>query len=142
MSKRILAFILSFLFCVTAVWADNFKDAQSLIENWFAAMKNKQYTEAENYLAPEFISLHTDGITRNKKQEMALIKKLDMTSYNLSNFKFSRSGDNIVVTYQDKGIEKIDNKEINAKKAGRLAVLQNQNGKWLILAYANLDVIG
>lgn len=145
MNKWIFRCYLAFILCISSAWAttnNDLNNAQHIIENWFAAMKDKQYTTAASYLAPQFTSLHTDGIVRNKQQEMELIKNLDMTSYHLSNFKFTQSDNNIVVTYKDDGVEKIDNKEIASKPAGRLAVLQNQKGKWLILAYANLDQIG
>jgi ketosteroid isomerase-like protein len=116
--------------------------AKNVIQGWFTAMKDKQFDKAASYLAPEFVSIHTDGVVRDKAQEMALIKKLQMTSFNLSDFKFSKSGNIITVTYKDKGSEKIDNKKIGAKAAGRLAVLQKQGDNWLIVAYANLDKIG
>lgn len=117
------------------------KIAQNVIEDWFATMKNDP-AQAGRYLAPQFTSIHTDRIVRNKEQEIELIKNLQMKEYHLSGFAFSRSGDAIVVTYNDQGSEKIDNESIDAAPAGRMAVLQKQGKKWLILAYANLDQIG
>jgi len=130
--------------CSANTWAANsdFKSAQTLIENWFAAMKTNQTEKAAGYLAPQFVSIHTDGIVRNKTQEVALIKNLRMKDYHLTNFKFSQSGNSIVVTYKDEGAEKIDNKSIATHPAGRMAVLQKQDNQWYILAYANLDTIG
>lgn len=116
--------------------------AKTVIENWFAAMKNQQFDKAAGFLAPQFVSIHTDGIVRNKQKEMSLIRHLNMKSYKLANFKFSQSGNVMVVTYKDQGSETIDKEAINKKPAGRMAVLQRQNNKWLILAYANLDQIG
>jgi len=112
-----------------------------VIENWFAAMKTNQVDQAASFLAPQFVSLHTDGIVRNKTGEVALIRNLHMKNYHLTNFKFSTSGDIIIVTYQDKGSEQIDNQSIDSKPAGRMAVLQKQGNQWLIVAYANLDQI-
>lgn len=145
MKKWILATV-AFIFVsfVSNVWANTSSDnkaAQATIENWFAAMKSDDMQKAGSYLLPQFVSIHTDKIVRNKDQEMDLIKNLHMKSYLLSNFKFSHSGDAIVVTYMDKGSEQIDNKSIDEKAAGRMAVLQKKEGKWLILAYANLDQI-
>ena len=57
-----------------------FAAAQSIIEGWFAAMKDKQYDKAASFLAPEFVSIHTDGIVRNKKGEVELMKNLNMPS--------------------------------------------------------------
>ncbi|MBS0357807.1 MAG: nuclear transport factor 2 family protein [Proteobacteria bacterium] len=146
MKKWILTTTSFLLISLSAsVWAglnSNEKAAQNVIENWFAAMKEKQMDKAASFLAPQFISIHTDGIARNKTEEMELIKNLNMQSYHLSNFSFSKSGNVIVVTYKDQGSETIDSKSVSTKAASRMAVLQNQNGKWVILAYSNLDKIG
>ncbi len=142
------------IFCMltglfTSSWAETmttttvnseYKMAQTTIEDWFATMKNDP-AQAGRYLAPQFVSIHTDRIVRNKDQEVELIKNLQMKEYHLSAFKFSRSGDAIVVTYNDQASEKIDDKEIDSAPAGRMAVLQKQGKRWLILAYANLDQI-
>lgn len=128
----------------TVSFANNakFTVAQNVVENWFAAMKSQQTSKVESYLAPQFVSIHTDGIVRNKAQEVALIKNLHMQNYKLTDFKFEQSKDVITVTFKDQGNEKIDNKAIKAHAAGRMAVLQDQHGKWVIIAYANLDQIG
>lgn len=124
------------------IYANDNDKAQQIIESWFMAMKDKQYDKAADFLAPEFVSIHTDGKVRNKDEEMALIKKLNMKSFNLNNFKFSDSDDIIIVTFKDYGSEKIDNKNIAKKNAGRMAVLQEHKDTWKIVAYANLDKIG
>lgn len=126
---------------VTSTANPEYKIAQNIIEDWFAIMKNDP-AQAGRYLAPQFLSIHTDRIVRDKDQEIELIKNLQMKEYHLSGFQFSRSGDVIVVTYNDEGSEKIDNKQIDRAPAGRMAVLQKQGNRWLILAYANLDKIG
>ena len=142
MKKWILSSM--FLFCFTSAYAVENTDAMAkkIIDNWFAAMKQNDVDKAGSYLAPQFVSIHTDGKVRNKIQEMQLIKNLNMQDYHLTHFKFSNSGNSIVVTYKDEGVEKIDNKKIGSKAAGRMAVLQKQGSQWLILAYANLDKIG
>lgn len=141
MKKGIFAVVAVILLsCFSSVWANHdSSSAKSVIENWFAAMKSGDENKAGSYLSSKFVSIHTDGMVRDKSQEMKLIKNLNMKEYDLTDFNFTQSGDVIVVTYKDKGVEKIDNKPIADKAAGRMAVLQKQNGKWLILAYANLD---
>lgn len=141
--KRILLIITClFLSTFSAAWASDNEAAKQVIENWFAAMKNQQIDQAADYLAPQFVSIHTDGMVRDKKEEVKLMKKLDMKDYKLTDFRFSNSDDTVVVTYKDKGAEKIDNKSIAPKATGRMAVLQKEHDKWLIIAYANLDQIG
>ena len=133
---------LSFFANAWAQTADDNQSAQTLIQNWFSALKAGDSTKAAAFLAPQFVSIHTDGIIRNKAQEMDLIKRLHMKSFDLTNFSFSQSGDVMIVTYVDKGDEMIDNKLISPKATGRMAILQKQNGQWVILAYANTVPIG
>ena len=120
----------------------DYRDAQKVLVHWFTAMKNNQTQEASNMLAPQFTSIHTDGIVRNKAQEIELIKNLHMKDFHLTQFQFAQSGNTIIATYKDAGSEQIDHQAINTKSAGRMAVLQKQNKKLMILAYANLDQIG
>jgi hypothetical protein len=134
------AISLSFFGSAWATETADFTAAQNVIENWFAAMKNDP-DKAASFLAPQFTSVHTDGIVRDKTQEIELIKKLHMKNYHLTDFKFSITHDDIIVTYKDQGAERIDNKPIADAAATRLAVLQKQRKKWLIIAYANLDKI-
>lgn len=140
--------ILGIVFIASAIliftWAKtnpDYKASQQVIENWFSAMKAGNVELADTYLAPDFISLHTDGKTRNKAQELDLIKNLNMKSYHLSQFKFSESGNIVIVTFKDQGSEKIDFHAISSKPAGRMAILQKIEDKWLIVAYANMDTL-
>ena len=146
MKKWIRIILTGILFVtMTTTWAKtdaSFLLAQNQIENWFAAMKSEQPNAASKFLAPQFVSIHTDGIVRNKTQELKLIKSMHMKEYKLTDFQFSRAGNTLVVTYKDRGSELIDHKVIDKKPAGRMAVMQLHDGKWLILAYANLDQIG
>lgn len=144
MKKWIYAlFAIGFFAFITTTWADQHNNdvAKTTIENWFSAMKNGDLNKAASYLSPKFVSIHTDGIVRDKTQEMNLIKNLHMKDYHLTNFKFSQNGDVLVVTYKDAGAERIDNKPIAPDAAGRMAVLQKQGDQWLIIAYANMDKI-
>lgn len=144
MKKRTLSSIaLASLLLFSTAWAqpNTNETAQKIIENWFSAMKNHDLDQAGHYLAPQFVSIHTDGLVRNKAGELELIKNLQMKSYDLTDFKFSQSGNIIVVTYKDKGQEMIDKLSINSQAAGRMAVLQKQGKAWLIVAYANLDTL-
>lgn len=145
MKKWILGSFTVFLFTFfTSTWAASnaeFSDVEKLLNNWFTAMKDGDLDKAGSFLSPQFLSLHTDLITRNKDEEIALIKNLNMKSFKLSDFKFSKSGDVLVVTFINTGSEMIDGKPTSSKPAGRIAVLQKEGDKWLIIAYANLDKI-
>jgi hypothetical protein len=144
MKKYLLLSISFFLFTFhTSAWANEAsqKAARQVIENWFAAMKSNDTTKAGTYLSPKFVSIHTDGLVRDKEQELKLIKNLHMKSYQLTDFQYSEINNTIIVTYKNNGAEKIDNKSINAGPAGRMAILQKENNNWQIIAYANLDKI-
>lgn len=116
-----------------------FSGPKKVIQEWVAAMKSKNLDKASNFLAPQFVSIHTDGIVRNKADEIALIKQLTIKDYKLSDFKFSQSGSVVVVTYNMDADELLDKEPIDYNSDGRVAVLQKQNNEWLILSYANLD---
>jgi hypothetical protein len=149
MKKWIFTGVISFFLALfSTAWANTNTDfiaAKTTIENWFSAMKNGETTKAASYLSPNFVSIHTDGVVRNKTQEVTLIKNLHMKDYRLTNFKFTDSGNTVIVTYKDTGNEMIDKHPISAETAGRMAVLQKQKKgtkeEWLIIAYANLDEI-
>jgi ketosteroid isomerase-like protein len=145
MKKQFLMCVTIFLLAIFSnAWAVITPDeiaAHDVIQNWFTAMRDNQVDKAASFLAPQFLSIHTDGIVRNRNSEIMLIKNLHMKKFDLVDFKFSASGDIMVVTYSDHGMEQIDKKPVVSGTAGRMAVLQKQNGKWLIVAYANLDQI-
>lgn len=142
MIKRCLAVMTLFFSLTSLAFANNEGDAKQLIQDWFTAMKNNEVDKAADFLAPQFVSIHTDGTVRNKAQEVSLMKDLHMQTFNLTQFKTTESGDIMIVTFKDEGAETIDKMPIGTQPAGRMAVLQNQNGKWLIVGYANLDSIG
>jgi len=115
--------------------------AQTIIKNWFVAMQKHDVDKAGAYLAPTFVSVHTDGIVRDKAGELALIKNIGMEKHTLTDFQTVKTGCSWVVTFKDKGVEKIDNNMIAPGAALRMAVLQKINGQLQIFAYANLDSI-
>ncbi len=145
MKRWIAASVAAILITFTSVsWAGTTTDttkAQTLIESWFAAMKAQQTDKAASFLAPQFVSIHTDGVVRNKEQEIQLMKTLNIGNYKLTDFTFSQSTNIITVTYKDQTSETIDMNAVGTKPAGRMAVLQKQGADWLIVAYANLDTI-
>jgi hypothetical protein len=139
--KKSIVFGLTFLmlsFFSSAYANQNYDAAKNTIQGWFEAMKSGDSNKAGSYLSSAFTSVHTDGKVRDKAQEINLIKNLHMTAFKLDNFKVSQNGNVLVVTFKDKGVESIDKSTIGAGSALRMAILQKQNDKWLIIAYANL----
>jgi len=146
-----------FLSCLTVAlisiysiaWAEadlSLDDTQKLINNWLNAAKESNITKDGNsakygdFLAPEFVIIHSDGMIRNKTQSMEYVKKdLHLKSFELNNFKITKSGDIIIVTYTNKASEIIDNKHTSNEPKPRMTILQKQGDRWLILAHADLD---
>jgi len=114
------------------------KAAQSIIENFYAALKNKQVDQAVALVAPQFVGLTTTYNFVDKDKEVELIKNVDLKDYTLSDFKFSQSGDVIVATFKNASVGIRKGKKYSHQPIGRMMVLQKQNDKWLILAFANL----
>lgn len=139
--KQLFALIVSLLLVIsTNCWAgddEDFNQIKSNLQNLFELVKNKQFDKVGDLLAPQTVFVYTDGVARNKDAEMNLIKNINLKSYKLSDFQFSRSGDVVVVSFKDEGVEKVENKMLEPVKATRLAVFQKQGDKWLIIAYGN-----
>lgn len=96
----------------------------------------------EKKIAQDFQSIHMDG-TRNREQELDLIKKLKLGKYTLSNFKTQEHGDTITITYMASADETIDERHLSAKTAPRMSVWRkDKNHHWQLIAHANLHNLG
>lgn len=139
--KKMLVFLVSLLLAIsTNCWAgddEDFNQIKNNLETIFANIKVEQLDKVKDFIAPQAIFMFSDGIARDKANQLNLTKNIDMKNYKLSDFRFSRSGDVVVVTFKDEGVETINNKKLESGKQSRLAVFQKQGDKWLIIAYAN-----
>jgi len=108
-----------------------------LVENFFALVAAKDWKVLERHLAPCFQSAHSDG-SRGRAQEMSLLNKLNLGEYKLADFKTTRKGDIVVVTYSVSVAETIKGKRTNKAPAPRLSVFSHTKATWQILAHANL----
>ncbi|MDD3628038.1 MAG: hypothetical protein PHV06_12060, partial [bacterium] len=57
-----------------------------LVKKFWADMKTCNTDSIDEYMSPEFQSIHEDG-SRNKEEQLELIKNLKLGEYTLSNFK-------------------------------------------------------
>ncbi|NEX15006.1 MAG: nuclear transport factor 2 family protein, partial [Prosthecochloris sp.] len=71
---------------------------EKLVRKLFADMKSGNVTSIEAMISPAFQSAHQDG-ARDRDQEIELIRNLKMGTFSLGDFKESREGDVLVVTY-------------------------------------------
>ncbi|MCD6309852.1 MAG: hypothetical protein J7M18_04000 [Candidatus Eremiobacteraeota bacterium] len=78
-------------------------------------MKAKNCDTTENKMAPEFQSIHQDGL-RDHEEELKLLKKLDLGEYSLSNFKMTQEDPVIVVSYFVNAEETIKGKQLSEKQ--------------------------
>ena len=108
-----------------------------LVKNFIALVAAKDWKVLENHLAPCFQSAHSDG-ARDRAREMALLKKLNLGEYKLADFKTTRRGDILIVTYTVSVQETIDGKRTNKVPAPRLSVFSHSPSSWQLLAHANL----
>ncbi|HEY4831914.1 MAG TPA: nuclear transport factor 2 family protein, partial [Waddliaceae bacterium] len=98
--------------------------------NWFAVEKN---------IASNFQSVHEDG-SRDRDQEIDLVKKLNLGSYQITNLKATEHAGVIVVTYTIAIGESIDAKRNPLSTPHpRLSVWRNSSGNWQWIAHANLN---
>ena len=114
---------------------------EQLVRKLFADMKSGNVTSIEAMISPAFQSAHQDR-ARDRDQEIELIRNLKMGMFSLGDFKESREGDVLVVTYTVSTEETIDGKRLDREPARRLSVFQKTEKGWLWVAHANLKVMG
>ncbi len=117
--------------------ADDQALGQTLANEFFGLLAAKDWKSLEKHMAPCFQSAHADG-ARDRAQEMALFKKLNLGEYKLAGFKTTRQGKIVVVSYTVSVAETIDGKRTNKQPAPRLTVFSYTKTTWQLLAHANL----
>ena len=103
-------------------------------------IKAKNWKAVESRIAEGFQSVHPDG-ARDRAGEIALLKKMNLGEFTLSNFKSTMIGDNIVVTFTMTVAETIDGRRLPAKPAYRLSVWRKGENGWQWISHANLTPI-
>lgn len=144
MRRFVVAVTLSLFLSVLSQcgWAEddpNFVRAKNIVSDWFAAMLDKELDKVGAYMAPNFVSIHGDGVVRDKAQELQLVKAMNMPVYHLTNFKFKSSANTITVIFACENITKANKKPNPPKMGYHMIVLQKDLDQWLIISYANLD---
>jgi hypothetical protein len=105
-----------------------------------ADIKAKNWKAVESRIAEGFQSVHPDG-ARDRVGEIALLKRMNLGEFILSNFKSTTIGDNIVVTFTMTVAETIDGKQLPAKPAYRLSVWKKGENGWQWISHTNLTPI-
>lgn len=115
-------------------------EGEKLEKQLWEDFKAKNWNSIEAKISPDFQSIHSDG-ARNDKEELRLIKNLNLGKYTLSDFKITERGSTIIITYMVAAEETIDQKRMPKNPMPRMSVWQKNGEKWEWIAHANLDPI-
>lgn len=115
-------------------------EGEQLEKQLWADFKAKNWSAIESRIATGFQSVHEDG-ARDREGELRLIKNLNISDYDLADFKVTQSGDAIMVTYRVSTQETIDKTQLSPEGSPRLSVWQKTGTGWQWVAHANLEPI-
>ncbi|MCF7792996.1 MAG: nuclear transport factor 2 family protein [Candidatus Cloacimonetes bacterium] len=138
--KKILPIILiSFAIALGFIACDNQPediDGEVLVKEVWNAMKTGNIDYLDNVLDPAFQSIHADG-TRNKADEIELVKGLNMGDFELTDFVITKNVNTMNVAYFVHVKETIEG-ETYDKKSARLSVFSRTPEGWKWISHANL----
>ncbi|MFP3953378.1 MAG: protease inhibitor I42 family protein [Candidatus Acetothermia bacterium] len=109
---------------------------EELVRDIFKDMKNLNVSSLEKVISKEFQAIHTSGAS-DRQEEIETIKGLDLGEYKLSDFKVTRDGDVLVVTYKISAEETLKGEKVSKKPTPRLSVFIKTGSGWKWLAHAN-----
>ena len=110
---------------------------QQLVEKLWAGFAKPDLAALDKFVAPGFQSLHEDG-ARDWTQERQLIADLKLTPYVLFDYKVTRNGDVLLVTYQCIVGETIAAVNLAKESTPRLDVFVQTGGEWKLLSHVNV----
>ena len=111
---------------------------ENLIRRFFADSQSHDQASIEKTLAKGFQSVHTDGV-RDREGELELIRSIKLGTHTLANFKTTRNGSVLVVTFDVNAPgETLAGKTAAEGSHERMAVWTETESGWQLIAYANL----
>ena len=113
-------------------------EGEQLEREFWTAISEQNLKSLENLLLPEFQSLHFDG-SRDKKGELELIKHLNLGRYTLSNFKTTKLGDTLLVSYLALAEESLDGQQLTEETLPRISVWMKNNNRYQLLSHVNMN---
>jgi len=111
-----------------------------LVEQVFVAMKEGRDANLDHWMSSSFQSIHQDG-SRNKQEELALIRNLHLSKYVLNDFKVTRAGNILIVTCHLTGGEIVNGKYLDNKSSPRLDFFTQTASGWQWLAHASSVIL-
>lgn len=126
------------LLSAPVAWSADEGLGEQLIRSFFEAAGKGDQAAVERTLAPGFQSVHTDGVS-DRQGELDLIRNMKLGSPTLANFKTTRNGPALVVTFQVNAPDEIlGGKALDEGAYERMAVWLDTDSGWKLIAYANL----
>jgi hypothetical protein len=120
--------------------ATDAQKGQWLVEQVFVAMKEGRLANLDHWTSASFQSIHQDG-SRNKQEELVLIKNLHLSKYVLNDFKVTRTGNILIVTCYLTGGEIVNGKYLDNKSSPRLDFFMQTANGWQWLAHASSVIL-
>jgi predicted secreted protein len=110
---------------------------EELVRKLFTDIKNSNVSAIEKYMSESFQSVHDFGAS-NREEELNILKGIELEVYELTDFRGTRHGDVLIVTYKMSAQETIEGKKLSLKPIPRLSVFVKTESGWEWLAHANL----
>ena len=127
-----------FLLSAPVAWSADDELGERLIRSFFEASGKGDQAAVERTLAQGFQSVHTDGV-RDRQGELNLIRDMKLGSPTLANFKTTRNGPALIVTFQVNAPDEVlGGKTVGEGAYERMAVWLDTDSGWKLIAYANL----
>jgi len=120
--------------------ADDNALGQQQVEKLWADFARPDLAALDQFIAPGFQSLHEDG-ARDWAEERVLVAELKITPYALSDYKVTRHGDVLLVSYRCQVGETIAAARLSPTSTPRMDVFQQINGEWKLLSHINVRKI-
>ncbi len=111
---------------------------EELVRKVFEYIKNSNISALESMLSEKFQAVHDFGAS-NRQQEIETLKGIDLQEYTLDNFKVTREGQVLIVTYTISAEEIIRGEKVPKKPIPRLSVFIKTDSGWKWIAHANLS---
>ena len=108
---------------------------ETLVRLFWADVKAKNWDAVASTFADGFQSIRVNGATGRDK-ELALCKKISIGNYKLTDFKVTRQGPILTVSYRASVEEVFGGKKHTVKNVVRQSVWLNVGGKWKMIARA------
>lgn len=118
--------------------AEEMPQGETLVRELWKNIRDANWAQIEKDMAPEFQSVHED-IARNGKEEIELLKGLNIDQYELSYIQATQTDSLIIVSYRVMTEETIGKLDLPTRAAMRLSGWIKTPEGWKWAFHANLN---